>query len=222
MALTLLENAARQLRSTDGIPALHEPLDDLVRAGKIRYIGCSAFAAWQVVEAQWTAAHHQLNHFVTCQDEYNLLKRGFENSLQPAMQSYGLGLIPHTPLAAGLLSGKYQRNAPMPTGARMTREKNQADRWINNANWELVDRLARGVATVASVIDPALVIIGGGLSRAGPPLLDRLDRGVTHYLPRPPRLVLSELGEEAVALGAVRAAITDWENRAYAGAIRMR
>ena len=116
-------------------------LDDLVRAGKIRYIGCSTFAAWQVVEAQLTAMHHNLNRFVSCQDEYNLLKRGLENTLQPAMQAYGLGLIPHTPLAAGLLSGKYQRNAPMPAGARMTREKNQADRWLSNTNWEAVDRL---------------------------------------------------------------------------------
>ena len=116
-------------------------LDDLVRAGKVRYAGCSGFAAWQVVEAQWTATHHNLHHFVTCQDEYNVLKRGIENSLNPAMQAYGLGLIPHTPLAAGLLSGKYQRNAPMPAGARMTRERRQADRWINNANWEVVERL---------------------------------------------------------------------------------
>ena len=117
-------------------------LDDLVRAGKIRYIACSTFAAWQVVEAQWTSIHHDLNHFVACQDEYNLLKRGIENALQPAMQAYGLGLIPHTPLAAGLLSGKYRRDAPMPAGARMTREKNQANRWINDANWDVVDRLA--------------------------------------------------------------------------------
>ncbi|RPI42550.1 MAG: aldo/keto reductase, partial [Betaproteobacteria bacterium] len=109
-------------------------LDDLVRAGKVRYAGCSTFAAWQVVEAQWTATHHDLNHFVACQDEYNLLKRGIENTLMPAIQAYGLGLIPHTPLAAGLLSGKYRRNAPMPAGARMTREKRQADRWINDAN----------------------------------------------------------------------------------------
>jgi aryl-alcohol dehydrogenase-like predicted oxidoreductase len=116
-------------------------LDDLVRAGKVRYTGCSTFAAWQLVEAQWTATHHDLNHFVTCQDEYNLLKRGIEGTLLPAMQAYGLGLIPHTPLAAGLLSGKYRRNAPMPAGARMTREKRQADRWITNTNWEVVERL---------------------------------------------------------------------------------
>ena len=116
-------------------------LDDLVRAGKVRYTGCSTFAAWQVVEAQWTAKHHNLNHFVTCQDEYNVLRRGLENTLQPAMQAYGLGLIPHSPLAAGMLTGKYQRNAPMPADARMTREKRQADRWINPANWEIVERL---------------------------------------------------------------------------------
>jgi aryl-alcohol dehydrogenase-like predicted oxidoreductase len=94
-----------------------------------------------VVEAQWTARHHNLNHFVTCQDQYNALKREIENTLAPAMQAYGLGLIPHTPLAAGLLSGKYQRDAPMPAGARMTREKRQADRWITDANWEAVERL---------------------------------------------------------------------------------
>jgi aryl-alcohol dehydrogenase-like predicted oxidoreductase len=116
-------------------------LDDLVRAGKVRYTGCSTFAAWEVVEAQWTARHHNLNRFVTCQEQYNLLRREIESTLQPAMQAYGLGLIPHTPLAAGLLSGKYQRNAPMPSGARMTREKRQADRWINDTNWEVVERL---------------------------------------------------------------------------------
>ena len=116
-------------------------LDDLVRAGKIRYTGCSTFAAWQVVEAQWTSKHHHLHHFVTCQDEYNLFRRRLEKDLQPVMQAYGLGLIPHSPLAAGLLTGKYQRNAPMPAGARMTQEKRQADRWLTDANWEIVERL---------------------------------------------------------------------------------
>ena len=116
-------------------------LDDLVRVGKVRYTGCSTFAAWQVVEAQWTAKHHHLNHFVTCQDEYNLLKRGVERELQLVMQNYGLGLTPHTPLASGLLTGKYQRNAPLPKGARMTREKRQADRWISDSNWDTIERL---------------------------------------------------------------------------------
>jgi aryl-alcohol dehydrogenase-like predicted oxidoreductase len=116
-------------------------LDDLVRAGKIRYTGCSTFAAWQAVEAQWSARHYNLNPFVTCQDQYNLLRRGIEDTLLPAMQAHGLGLIPHTPLAAGLLSGKYVRNAPMPEGARLAREKRQSDRWITAANWDVLDRL---------------------------------------------------------------------------------
>ena len=116
-------------------------LDVLVRAGKVRYTGCSTYTPWQVVEAQWTARHHNLNHYITCQDQYNVLKREIEDDLIPVMQQYGLGLIPHTPLAAGLLSGKYQRNAPMPAGARMTREKRQADRWISDTNWNTVERL---------------------------------------------------------------------------------
>jgi aryl-alcohol dehydrogenase-like predicted oxidoreductase len=116
-------------------------LDDLIKAGKVRYIGCSGFSAAQVTEAQQAAAQHHLNHFITCQDEYNVLKRGFETALQPTMQEYGMGLVPHTPLAAGLLSGKYRRNAPMPAGARITREKRQADRWISDRNWETVERL---------------------------------------------------------------------------------
>jgi glucokinase len=81
---------------------------------------------------------------------------------------------------------------------------------------ELVGHLARGVAAVAAVVDPALVVIGGGLSRAGEPLRARLERGLRALLPRPPRIVLSSLGEEAVALGAVTAAIEDWELTAYA------
>jgi len=116
-------------------------LDDLVRSGKVRYTGCSAFAAWQVVEAQWTSRHHDLHHFVSCQDEYNLFRRGLEKDLQPVMQSYGLGLIPYSPLAAGLLTGKYKRDSPLPAGARLTREKRQADRWFTDANWDIVERL---------------------------------------------------------------------------------
>jgi aryl-alcohol dehydrogenase-like predicted oxidoreductase len=116
-------------------------LDDLVRSGKVRYVGCSKFAAWQLAEAQWTSRQHNLNAFVACQDEYNLLSRGLEADLRPAMQHYGVGLIPYSPLAAGLLTGKYRHNAPMPEGARITREKNQAERWVNDVNWKIVEQL---------------------------------------------------------------------------------
>jgi predicted NBD/HSP70 family sugar kinase len=84
---------------------------------------------------------------------------------------------------------------------------------------DLVGRLARGVASVATVVDPSVVVIGGGLSRAGEPLRARLERDVRQLLPRPPRLVLSALGEDGVALGAVTAAIGEWEAMAYAAPI---
>ncbi len=84
-------------------------LDDLVRAGKVRYIGCSTFAAWQVVESLWVADQYKLNRFVTEQPPYNLLDRRIERELVPMAQTYGLALIPWSPLAGGFLTGKYER-----------------------------------------------------------------------------------------------------------------
>jgi aryl-alcohol dehydrogenase-like predicted oxidoreductase len=116
-------------------------LDDLVRQGKVRYIGCSNLPAWQVVEAQWTAKHHNLNGFVSCQDEYSLVVRDIEKDLIPAMQGYGLGLLPFFPLASGLLTGKYKRNAPLPEGTRLANTQRLADRYMTEANWPIVERL---------------------------------------------------------------------------------
>ena len=116
-------------------------LDDLVRQGKVRYIGCSNLPAWQVVEAQWTAKHHDLNAFVSCQDEYSLVVRDIEKDLVPAMQSYGLGLLPFFPLASGLLTGKYKRNAPLPEGTRFASAQRYVDRYMTEANWPVVERL---------------------------------------------------------------------------------
>ena len=115
-------------------------LDDLVRQGKVRYIGCSNLVAWQVTEAHWTAKQLGLNGFVSCQDEYSLLVRDIERELVPAMQAYGLGLLPFFPLASGLLTGKYKRNA-MPEGARLTVAQRLADRYLTEGNWQLVQRL---------------------------------------------------------------------------------
>jgi aryl-alcohol dehydrogenase-like predicted oxidoreductase len=116
-------------------------LDDLVRQGKVRYIGCSNLPGWQVVEAQWTAKHHNLNAFVSCQDEYSLVVRDIEKDLIPAMQHYGLGLLPFFPLASGLLTGKYKRNAPLPEGTRLANTQRLADRYMTEANWPIVERL---------------------------------------------------------------------------------
>ncbi len=116
-------------------------LDDLTRAGKIRYAGCSNLPAWQVVEAAWTARHLNLSGFVSCQDELSLLVRGAEADLMPAMRGYGLGLLPYFPLASGLLTGKYQRNQPMPADARLTKTQRLADRYLTEANWTAAERL---------------------------------------------------------------------------------
>ena len=104
-------------------------------------IGCSNLPAWQVVEALWTADRALLNRFASCQDEYSLVVREPERELIPAMERFGLGLVPYFPLASGLLTGKYRRDAPMPDGARLTGTKRLADRYLTEANWAIVGRL---------------------------------------------------------------------------------
>jgi aryl-alcohol dehydrogenase-like predicted oxidoreductase len=133
-----------QLHTPDALTPIEETLralDDLIRQGKVRYVGNSNFAAWQAVAADWTARHHDLDRFVSCQNEYSLLKRDIEAELAPAMQACGLGLLPYFPLAAGLLTGKYQRQAPPPQGTRFGRMQGLADRYLTPANWAIVERL---------------------------------------------------------------------------------
>jgi aryl-alcohol dehydrogenase-like predicted oxidoreductase len=134
-----------QLHAPDPLTPMEETLrslDDLVRQGKVRYIGCSNLPAWQVVEAQWIARQQGLESFISCQDEYSLVRRDLEGELQPAMQSYGLGLLPFFPLASGLLTGKYKRNAPPPEGTRFATTQRLADRYATAANWAIVEGLA--------------------------------------------------------------------------------
>jgi aryl-alcohol dehydrogenase-like predicted oxidoreductase len=116
-------------------------LDDLVRAGKVRYIGCSNFASWQVADAAWTARGSHLTPFISCQDELSLLVRGIEREVLPAATHFGLGMLPYFPLASGLLTGKYQRNTTLPEGARLTNTQRLADRYLTDANWPAVEKL---------------------------------------------------------------------------------
>lgn len=116
-------------------------LEDLIQQGKVRYLGCSNLPAWQVVNAQWIAKHFNLHGFVSAQDEYSLLVRDKERELIPALQAFGLGLLPYFPLASGLLTGKYQRDKPAPAGTRFTALKGLADRYLTETNWKIVDRL---------------------------------------------------------------------------------
>ena len=116
-------------------------LDDLIRAGKVRYIGCSNVPAWGVADASWTARERRLQRFICAQDEYSLLERDVERELVPALEAHGMGLIPYFPLASGLLTGKYRRDADMPAGTRMALMKRLADRYMTERNWKIVEGL---------------------------------------------------------------------------------
>ena len=133
-----------QIHFPDPATPIEETLrafDDLVRSGKVRYIGCSNFAAWQVADAQWTARHFNVHGFVSCQNEYSLLVRGVERELLPAMQAFSLGMLPYFPLASGLLTGKYAPDRPVPEDTRFQALKGLADRYLTESNWKIVQRL---------------------------------------------------------------------------------
>jgi aryl-alcohol dehydrogenase-like predicted oxidoreductase len=113
-------------------------LDDLVRAGKVRYIGCSNFSAAQMVEAQWAARHLNLNAFISAQDEYSLVNRSLDRENLGVMQNYGLGLLPYYPLASGVLTGKHRRGQAA-AGTRLTMQTFSG--FMNDANFDIVDKL---------------------------------------------------------------------------------
>lgn len=115
-------------------------LDDLIRQGKVRYIGCSNLKAWQVEDACWISKTSGIDAFVSCQDEYSLLIRDIEKELIPATKAYGLGVLPYFPLACGMLTGKYKRDV-MPEGARITNSEVLANRYMNERNWGIVEKL---------------------------------------------------------------------------------
>ena len=93
-------------------------LDDLIRAGKVRYIGTSTFEAWQVVESLWVSKELGLNRFICEQPPYHILDRRIERGLLPMARTYGTAIIPWSPLAGGLLTGKYSRTSPPPADSR--------------------------------------------------------------------------------------------------------
>lgn len=133
-----------QLHKPDPLTPIEETLralEDLVTAGKVRYVGCSNLAGWQVADAHWTALNAGAFPFVSCQDEYSLVVRDIEKELIPAAQHFGMGLLPFFPLACGLLTGKYKRDEALPEGARITKEQRHADRYLTERNWDIVEGL---------------------------------------------------------------------------------
>ena len=116
-------------------------LDDLVRQGKVRYIGNSNFPAWRIAEAEYVARAINVSRFVSCQDEYSLVVRDIEKDLLPAAKQYNLGLLPFFPLASGLLTGKYQRGAAVPADTRFAKAPALKDRYVTPRNEDIVEKL---------------------------------------------------------------------------------
>ena len=130
-----------QLHMRDPDTAIEEAmrtLDDLVREGKVRYIGCSNFAAWQLCEAVWTSRDLRLTPMSSVQPRYSMLDREVEKELLPFCDAYGIGILPYYPLANGFLSGKYSRGQPPPKGTRLAVN----DRGLlTDANFDVLDKL---------------------------------------------------------------------------------
>jgi aryl-alcohol dehydrogenase-like predicted oxidoreductase len=153
-AIAALEDSLKRLK-TDWIDLyyIHRPdprtpieetlraLDDLIRAGKLRYVAISNFPAWRAVESFWTARSHNLNGFIACQDELSLLQRQSQKELIPALAAHGVGFVPFYPLAAGALTGKYRKGAPMPAGSRISGGKRYSEKFFNDKKADIVEGL---------------------------------------------------------------------------------
>ncbi len=158
-----------QYHEPDGITPLEETLatlDDLVTEGKVRYIGSSNFAGWQISDADWIARTQHQARFVSAQNQYSLLHRDAEREIVPSCVNHGVGVLPYFPLASGLLTGKYRRGQAPPAGTRLAgRESELADdvfdklealeRFSEKHGRSLLDVAVAGLAAmpaVASVI----------------------------------------------------------------------
>jgi aryl-alcohol dehydrogenase-like predicted oxidoreductase len=130
-------------------------LDDLVRSGKVRYLGNSNFAGWQIADAHWTAGAGNLTPFVSAQNRYSLLHREVEDEVVPACEHFGLGLLPFFPLDSGLLSGKYRRDEKAAAGTRLAGQRYQS--WLAEADWDTIDALtAYGKERGRSLLEVAI------------------------------------------------------------------
>lgn len=129
-------------------------MDDLVRQGKVRYVGASNYNAWELMQALWTSDKHGLARYDSLQPHYNLLGRAeFERELRAACETYGIGVIPYSPLAGGFLTGKYHKDAELP--ADSARTESVKNRHFNERGWTVlgaVEKLAAEKSTNVSAI----------------------------------------------------------------------
>ena len=132
-----------QLHAPDDVTPIEETLsalDDLVREGKVLYVGCSNFDGWQVADAAWTATSGGLTPFVSVQNRYSLLDRTVEAEVAPACERFGLGILPFFPLEYGLLTGKYRRGESAPEGSRAALDPSRSS-WLDTADWDRIEAL---------------------------------------------------------------------------------
>ncbi|MET7948674.1 aldo/keto reductase [Micromonospora sp. NPDC005324] len=115
-------------------------LDDLVRDGKVRYLGNSNFAGWQIADADWVASSNGRSRFISAQNHYSLVERSVEAEVIPACERFGLGMLPFFPLANGLLTGKYKREAQPPAGSRLSGGGRYAER-LAAADWDTIEAI---------------------------------------------------------------------------------
>jgi aryl-alcohol dehydrogenase-like predicted oxidoreductase len=115
-------------------------LDDLVRQGKVRYIGCSNYPGWRLMQALWISDKANLARFDSLQPHYNLVHRSeFEMETADICRTYGIGVIPYSPLAGGFLTGKYRRDTQPPDSARLRGVR----RYFQDRNWDLLEKMER-------------------------------------------------------------------------------
>src|SRR5689334_21432401 len=156
-----------QLHEPDPVTPIEETLSaltDLVREGKVLYLGCSNFAGWQIADASWTAQSAGLEHFVSVQNQYSLLTRDIEAEVIPAAERFGLGVLPFFPLEAGLLTGKYRRGEAAPAGTRFAVEPGRSQ-WLQDADWDTIERFEKYAA--ARDLSPLDVAIAGLAAQPG-------------------------------------------------------
>jgi aryl-alcohol dehydrogenase-like predicted oxidoreductase len=237
-----VENSLRRL-GTDWIDLyqIHRPeadteidetlgaLTDLVRAGKVRYIGSSTFPASQIVEAQWTAERRGRERFVCEQPPYSILVRGIENDVLPTCARYGMGVIPWSPLAGGWLSGRYRKDAELPSSHRAERVPGRYDMSLpaNQRKLDAADALAQlaeeaGLTLIELAL--AFVIRHPAVTSAivGPRTMDHLESQLTAADVTLPDEVLDRIDEIVPPGVNVNPVDAGWQNPALAPAARRR
>lgn len=167
-------------RSDTPVDETLRALDDLIRSGKVRYIGTSTFAAWQVIESLWISKELGLNRFISEQPPYNLLDRRIERELIPAALNYGLAILPWSPLAGGFLTGKYKRNEERPENSRFKNDQYWKNRQFNDQAFDVVDvvkEISQAKGCAPSQFSIAWVIQKQGVTSAiiGPSNFEQLE-----------------------------------------------